>query len=314
MPSARTRSSPARPGPPARWGGPAATGSPWPPRVAPPSEPRAGSSWAPSPLPAGTERIDTLVLSGGPGAEEAARDEAVLDFVRRTAPRCRRVATVCSGAFLGAAAGLFEGRRVTTHWARAGQLAEELSRSHRRRRSDLHPRRQVLVERRGHRRHRPLAGAGPGGPRRRRGPDRGPLAGHVPAPARRADPVRVAGVGPARRALDHPGRADPRRGRTRRRPPAARPRRRGGHERPPLHPGVHRRGGREPRAASSSAPAWKPPGASSRRPPTPSTWWRRAAGSAAPRPCAASSNATSAWRPTPTGRRFRASSNERTSA
>ena len=69
------------------------------------------------PLPAAAERIDTLVLSGGPGAEAAAHDEAVLDFIRRTAPRCRRVATVCSGAFLGAAAGLFDGRRVTTHWA-----------------------------------------------------------------------------------------------------------------------------------------------------------------------------------------------------
>ena len=43
-------------------------------------------------------------------------------------PRCRRVATVCSGAFLGAAAGLLDGRRVTTHWARARQLAERLSR------------------------------------------------------------------------------------------------------------------------------------------------------------------------------------------
>ncbi len=65
------------------------------------------------------------MLSGGPGAEAAAHDEAVLDFIRRTAPRCRRVATVCSGAFLGAAAGLFDGRRVTTHWARARQLAED---------------------------------------------------------------------------------------------------------------------------------------------------------------------------------------------
>jgi transcriptional regulator GlxA family with amidase domain len=76
-------------------------------------------------MPTVTERIDTLILSGGPGAEEAARDEVLVDFVRRTAPRCRRVATVCSGAFLGAAAGLFEGRRVTTHWARASQLAAE---------------------------------------------------------------------------------------------------------------------------------------------------------------------------------------------
>ena len=88
-------------------------------------------------------------------------------------------------------------------------------RRHRRPRSDLHPRREVLVERRGHRRHRPRAGPGAGGPRRRRGPDRGPLAGDVPAPARRPDPVRVAGVGAPRRALDHPGRADPGRGRAR---------------------------------------------------------------------------------------------------
>jgi transcriptional regulator GlxA family with amidase domain len=72
----------------------------------------------------GTERIDTLVLAGGNGVAEAVRDEALLTWIRRTAPQCRRVATVCSGAFIGAAAGLLEGRRVTTHWARARELAE----------------------------------------------------------------------------------------------------------------------------------------------------------------------------------------------
>ncbi len=77
-----------------------------------------------SPLPEGPGRIDTLVLAGGTGAEAAAGDETLVHWVRQTAPRCRRVATVCSGAFLGAAAGLLQGRRVTTHWARAGQLAE----------------------------------------------------------------------------------------------------------------------------------------------------------------------------------------------
>ena len=75
-------------------------------------------------LPTASEHIDTLVLSGGPGAEAAACDESVLDFIRQAAPRCRRVATVCSGAFLGAAAGIFDGRRVTTHWSRARQLAQ----------------------------------------------------------------------------------------------------------------------------------------------------------------------------------------------
>jgi transcriptional regulator GlxA family with amidase domain len=77
-----------------------------------------------SPLPKDAERIDTLVLAGGSGADAAARDEALLAWIRRASPRCRRVATVCSGAFLGAAAGLLQGRRVTTHWARASQLAE----------------------------------------------------------------------------------------------------------------------------------------------------------------------------------------------
>ncbi len=85
----------------------------------------SGLALGTAPLPAASERIDTLMLSGGPGAEEAAGDEDMVEFIRRTAPRCRRVATVCSGAFLGAAAGLFEGRRVTTHWSRARQLAEE---------------------------------------------------------------------------------------------------------------------------------------------------------------------------------------------
>jgi transcriptional regulator GlxA family with amidase domain len=77
-----------------------------------------------APLPDRSERIDTLVLAGGSGADDAARDGDLLAFVRLAAPRCRRVATVCSGAFLAAAAGLLEGRRVTTHWARAHQLRE----------------------------------------------------------------------------------------------------------------------------------------------------------------------------------------------
>jgi transcriptional regulator GlxA family with amidase domain len=75
-----------------------------------------------TPLPDVGERVDTLVLAGGSGANAAAADGALIDWVGATAPRCRRVATVCSGAFIGAAAGLLDGRRVTTHWARATEL------------------------------------------------------------------------------------------------------------------------------------------------------------------------------------------------
>jgi transcriptional regulator GlxA family with amidase domain len=73
-------------------------------------------------LPDAGGRVDTLVLAGGNGANAAAANETLISWVRATAPRCRRVATVCSGAFIGAAAGLLDGRRVTTHWARATEL------------------------------------------------------------------------------------------------------------------------------------------------------------------------------------------------
>jgi transcriptional regulator GlxA family with amidase domain len=77
------------------------------------------------PLPTPDEEIDTLVLPGGRGVEAARHDQDLVAWIAATAPRCRRVATVCSGAFLAAAAGLLDGRRVTTHWARAEQLAAE---------------------------------------------------------------------------------------------------------------------------------------------------------------------------------------------
>jgi transcriptional regulator GlxA family with amidase domain len=77
-----------------------------------------------SALRAVEDRIDTLVLAGGNGSRAAAADEALVGWIRDVAPHTRRVATVCSGTFVGAAAGLYEGRRVTTHWARASELAE----------------------------------------------------------------------------------------------------------------------------------------------------------------------------------------------
>jgi transcriptional regulator GlxA family with amidase domain len=68
-------------------------------------------------------KIDTLLVAGCPNAAEVRPDLAVVEWLRRMAPRARRYGSVCSGAFLLAATGLIDGRRVTTHWAVAQQLA-----------------------------------------------------------------------------------------------------------------------------------------------------------------------------------------------
>jgi transcriptional regulator GlxA family with amidase domain len=68
--------------------------------------------------------LDTLIVAGGIGVAAALEVDRVVEGVRRLSGRARRTAGVCSGAFLLAEAGLLDGRRATTHWARAGQLAD----------------------------------------------------------------------------------------------------------------------------------------------------------------------------------------------
>ena len=68
--------------------------------------------------------IDTLVVAGGVGTAAVVADRHVIEWVRAAAKRSRRVASVCTGAFVLAEAGLLDGRRATTHWSDCARLAE----------------------------------------------------------------------------------------------------------------------------------------------------------------------------------------------
>lgn len=83
----------------------------------------SGVTWLARPLPRPRE-VDTLLVAGGDGVDAALDDAKLLRFVRRMAAARVRIASICSGSLLLAAAGLLDGRSATTHWSRTRAFRE----------------------------------------------------------------------------------------------------------------------------------------------------------------------------------------------
>jgi transcriptional regulator GlxA family with amidase domain len=71
--------------------------------------------------------LDTLLVPGGVGSRIIDGDARLMRWLRERAASTRRVVSVCTGAYVLAAAGLLDGRRVTTHW----RFAQDLQRRYR---------------------------------------------------------------------------------------------------------------------------------------------------------------------------------------
>ena len=71
------------------------------------------------------EEIDTLLISGTTNIDNLLSDPELQDWVRSMAPKVRRMASVCTGAFLLAESGLLDGLRATSHWMFCNRLARD---------------------------------------------------------------------------------------------------------------------------------------------------------------------------------------------
>jgi putative intracellular protease/amidase len=66
---------------------------------------------------------DILVVPGGHGAVDAARDERIIDWIRAVHETTQWTTSVCTGSLILGGAGLLQGLRATTHWRSMEKLA-----------------------------------------------------------------------------------------------------------------------------------------------------------------------------------------------
>jgi transcriptional regulator GlxA family with amidase domain len=87
----------------------------------------SGASMQAQPL-VRAQGIDTLIVAGGDGSRSAMTCMKTRRFIQSCVRRARRTASVCSGSYLLAAAGVLDGKRATTHWSRAADFARKFPR------------------------------------------------------------------------------------------------------------------------------------------------------------------------------------------
>ena len=68
--------------------------------------------------------FDVVLVPGGQGTRRQVDNPVLLEWLRKSAERCRWVTSVCTGSLLLHGAGLTKGRRITTHWGYVGELRE----------------------------------------------------------------------------------------------------------------------------------------------------------------------------------------------
>jgi len=85
----------------------------------------AGVHWPVKPLPQRLGEIDLVMVIGGDGVDAACRDARLIGWLQRASRSGARMASICSGSLVLAAAGLLDQRTATTHWSRSRQFASD---------------------------------------------------------------------------------------------------------------------------------------------------------------------------------------------